>query len=408
MDAASKFVKSLLRLLPGRRAEVYLSHMLSPWFSEYWVFPNPMFRGNEIADAILIWGDVAFLIQIKSREGIHSSVDWGKRKVKIEKERINKWAALLKTESISLKNKFRKIPFPKEDIKSYYGLIVLNHLSEPYEIKDIPPEDDKVAIQAISLLDLNDLLRFINTPWDLVIYFESRWRLSQIAPVKVHNENEVFWLNLELIRREMSKDKSAAEAQKYYDFFSLAVQTVDKELQLDDPRLRNYAASYLIDASIGGQLIKASRDEKGNYVLDGKFILLTKAIEVLTEMSRLRRAFYGSMFLEQAEKARASGEVEYKTGRSPKREILYGFIVTDEVGQDLKDLLGAIAAKTLVENSLYEGIFIAAPAQNILRVYEEIESWFLKDRKEQNEFDTIEILQSTLLYINLKKIEKNS
>jgi len=403
MDPFDKSLKSLMRLRVGRRTELVLSYMLSPWFSGYWLFPNPKFRGKEIADAILIWGDVAFIIQAKTREGIHSDLDWARSKINIEKRRINEWVALLKTESIPLRNKYRTIPFPKEEIKWYYGLIILNHHSEPYEIDDILPLDKDVAIQAISLLDLSNLLKYINTPWDLINYFEARSRLSKVTPVRVHQEAEVFWQNLEHMRYEMSADVSEAEAKKHYDFFSLASEAVNQELEPGDPRLGQYAPSYLIDAAIGGQLARAPKDKKGNFVIDGRFKLLTKAVEVLTEMGRLRRAFYGRMLLEQAEKAQASGHYEYETGRSPKRKILYGFIVTDMVGKELEDLMGIIAVKTLIANSLYEGIFIAAPAQNILSIYKNIESWFIRDHKKSSEADTMEGLRSTILYINLKK-----
>lgn len=92
----NRLIKRWKKIDVGRRTEVVLSHLLYPWFSGYWIFPNPKFKGKEIADALLIWGDVLFIIQIKTGKGIESDIEWAKSEIAEDKERIIKWEERLK------------------------------------------------------------------------------------------------------------------------------------------------------------------------------------------------------------------------------------------------------------------------------------------------------------------------
>ena len=72
MDEDEKITeKALLRIKKrpvGYRSEDFVNYFLSPWFSGYWAFPKPKYKGGEIADSLLLWGDVAFLIEVKDSE----------------------------------------------------------------------------------------------------------------------------------------------------------------------------------------------------------------------------------------------------------------------------------------------------------------------------------------------------
>jgi len=400
-----KLVARWLKLPEGKRSESVLNHLLLPWFSGYWIFPNPKFKGEEIADALLLWGDVLFIIQIKTRKGIKSDIKWAENKISEEKARIAKWIDRLKSEeSIILRNKFREIEFPRDKVKYYYGLVVLNHHSDPYDANEFLYKGNEpldIPIQVISLVDIHQLLRYINTPWDLVIYFESRSRLSHKTSLKVHQEDVAFSMNLEHIYHESAYDIGKDEADKCNEFMDVTIKAINGNLKEGDPGLRQYAVSFLIDASIGGQLNRAPKDKKGNFIIDNKFVMLTKAVEVLSEMSRLRRAFYGEIFLKQAEIALNTGNDEYEVGRSTKRGISYGFLATSKSGKELEDFLGPIAMSTLADHGNYEGIFIAAPPENVFSLYQTFSGWFTGDKGGFLLPTEIETLQSTILYIDL-------
>lgn len=402
-----KTIRRIKKLPYGRRGEEFVNYFLAPWFSGYWAFPLPKYKGAEIADSLLLWGDVVFLIQIKERKGILSSIGWARKKIIEDNRRISEWVERLKNEeSITLRNKYREIVFPRSEIKWYYGLIVLNHHSEPYDPNEFliaNQGEHKVAVQIMSLADLYHLLRYFNTPWDFINYFESRFRLSQKISLRVHQEREVYNLNLEHMYQEMMNDIGKKEADKWNEFMDISVNAVNGDLKFADPGMRRYASSFLIDASIGGRINKAQKDSKGNFIIDNKFIMLTKAVEVLSEMSRLRRSFYGEMFLKVAEKALATGNDEYEIGRSPKRGISYGFVATNKVGIDLEEYLGEIAMSMLTNHNNLEGIFIAAPPDNIFNMYQKISGWFTNNKNILFLSDKIEMLQSTILYINLRR-----
>ena len=401
-----KVLRRIKKKPAGYRSEEFVNYFLSPWFSGYWTFPNPKHKGGEIADSMLLWGDVAFLVEVKERKGIKSTIDWAKHRIAEDKAKILYWAKLLKTEGgIILKNNYREIEFPRQDIKYYYGLIVLNHHSDPYDANEFlykNSSDKKVAMQVISLADIFYLLRYINTPWDFVNYFESRFRLSQESSIKVHQEGQVFGLNLAHMYHEMEHDIGKDQADKWDKFMSIAINATNGDLKDGDPGLRRYASSFLIDASIGGQLDRTPKDKRGNFIIDRKFVLLIKAVEVLSEMSRLRRAFYGELFLKQAEKALKTGNDEYEVGRSPKRARSYGFAATNKSKKALEDFLGSIAISTLANHENYEGIFIAAPPENIFTMYKTFSGWFAVDKGGLIQPGEKETLQSTILYIDLR------
>jgi len=71
----NRTIERLKKMSIGLRTEVFLNHFLLPWFLGYWAFPNPKFKGEEIADAFLLWGDVIFIIQIKARESEKTDIN---------------------------------------------------------------------------------------------------------------------------------------------------------------------------------------------------------------------------------------------------------------------------------------------------------------------------------------------
>jgi hypothetical protein len=393
-----KVLRRIKKKPAGYRSEDFVNYFLAPWFSGYWTFPNPKHKGGEIADSLLLWGDVAFLVEVKEREGIKSNIDWAKHRIAEDKAKILYWVERLKTEEcIILRNNYREIEFPRQEIKYYYGLIILNHLSDPYDANRYlyeNPSDKKVAIQVISLADIFLLMRYINTPWDFVNYFESRSRLSQKTSIEVHQEGQVFALNLAHMFHEMEHDIGRDQANKWDEFMGIAIKATNGDLKNGDPGLRRYASSFLIDASIGGQLNRAPKDKSGNFIIDRKFVLLIKAVEVLSEMSRLR--------IKQAEKALKTGNDEYEVGRSPQRGRSYGFVATNKSEKALEDFLGSIAISTLANHENYEGIFIAAPPKNIFTMYKTFSGWFANDKGGFLEPDEMETLRATILYIDLR------
>jgi hypothetical protein len=382
-----------------------LNYFLTPWFSGYWTFPNPKYKSEEICDALLIWGDVVFIIQVKTRKGIKSDGEWAKYKIKEEKERILRWVQRLKKEeSIILRNKYREIVFPREEIKWYYGLVVLNHVSDPYDANEFLKEDSseqELAIQAISLVDIYNLMKYINTPWDFVNYLESRYRLSQKTSIKVHEEGNNFGQNLSRMFHEAKEDIGEEHADKWDKFMDITIKAVNGDFQEGDPDLRRYASSFLIDSVIGGVLYKAQRDKHGNCIINDEFKLLIKSVEKLTEMNRLIRSFWGERFLIEAEKALASGETEYVTGQSPGRKMAYGFVATDKLNDERVALIKSVAREALVKNDKREGVIVAASPANIFATYQMFISWFTRGKSDYLKTNRIETLDSTILYIFL-------
>ena len=98
-----------------------------------------------------------------------------------------------------------------------YALAVLNHVSAPFDPVEIAPEiaDFGVPLHVLSFVDFYNIARVLDTPVDLIGYFEVRAQI--LVPTfkpKVHDEQPVFEFYLkhfeELTSRLASRSTAAA------------------------------------------------------------------------------------------------------------------------------------------------------------------------------------------------------
>lgn len=106
---------------------------------------------------------------------------------------------------IHLKNIRRgELVYARDRKRFTYGLVVLNHVSKPFVAGEVAGGllEADFPIHVLSLFDFYNLARVLDTPADLIGYFEMR--ADVLVPTlqpRVHEEKPVFEYYLEHLER---------------------------------------------------------------------------------------------------------------------------------------------------------------------------------------------------------------
>ena len=124
-----------------------------------------------------LWDDVLFLIEAKTREGRGPGSDaWIRNRLKDAAESLSRRKGMLQRGDVKeLRNPYHGlVAWNPDRIKFYYGIILINHISEPYEPRDLAPNVfrcSELPLQVFSLFDFAELVRFQSTANDFLDYY---------------------------------------------------------------------------------------------------------------------------------------------------------------------------------------------------------------------------------------------
>src|SRR6476620_7347636 len=118
---------------------------------------------------------------------------------------------------------------------------------------------------------------------------------------------------------------------------------------------------------------KADQDATGKRVGSKQHDTLIKAVEMLADLSRIRRARYGSLWLDCAQQCIAPRREVHKSGHSPTRNRSYFFHARHNLDFNEEKLL-VIAAEKLASDNTSLVVGLSATAENIIHTYESIRS----------------------------------
>lgn len=197
----------------GDATEDEVQRCVESAFSPLFVFRAPRKDEDqkEVTDVLVPWDDVALIIQVKAQAVGASGADsgnslrWAKKNLsKAGRQVAGAVRAIHDGRMTHMENPLRgRAPFPSQEIKWLYGVIVLHHVSPPYDPFQLVPDlqQTTVPLHVLSFRDFQNLAYFLDTPVDLVNYLEERSSvlLPTLKP-QVHGEEAVFryWLsNLE-------------------------------------------------------------------------------------------------------------------------------------------------------------------------------------------------------------------
>jgi len=370
----------LLSLPPGKRTNAVLQLLLDPVVFGYWLFGEPRHKGVEIADTLMLCDDAALLFEAKTRtKPARDDASWIRSKLSEAIGQVNERARMLKDGRVSeLRNRWRGVlTWDPSAVKWYYGVVVMNHQSKPYDPLELAAEAykaSKIPVQVFSLLDLAELLRVVNTAVDFLVYYSLRWAYIKRFKTFVHKEFDTYRGVLsywdELAPHASSRLPSKKEMLDARDF---QVRMTRALLKTNDAAAEDYRAlaeSFLLDIAIGSLVQKARKDGSGKRVGSAQHRSIIEIVAALAELCRRRRAFYARLWREAAQESRKAGQDAWRSRHSAqrRRSYVFGAFRGGDEGREHELVTRAIVA--MARNGTTSCAAVGADAKRIEATFE--------------------------------------
>jgi hypothetical protein len=334
----------------------FVEHAFSPDF----VFRSPQHlkggKHKETTDVFVLFDDVALAIQVKAQalnaDGTPATEDpgWTKRNLEKAVSQVKGAIRTIKTGRIvRLENDRRgAVQFSTDMFRYVYGLIVMNHVSAPFDAREIVPELASVGhpVHVLSFADFYNLNLVLDTPHDLIGYLEMRTDL--LLPTfhpKVHQEQPVFEYYLDHFEDLTSFRAKQRGDERPPELFTEHGQALR---QIYRGEYADLEPSYFIDNIINWthQLDDGSAapvdSAKRDYVAVATY---------LGRLVRSRRAYIGKAFLEAIRHAGQTHEDDFAQFSSHRRGECLLFLASTcadherkQRNKDLLDLLWLLKA----------------------------------------------------------------
>jgi hypothetical protein len=178
---------------PGDYEEKWTQWFLERSFFRDFVYRNPpKKKGQELADAVVLFGDVALMVQVKAQIGKHDSISWATEKLLEAFNQLSKtYDSLVSGQVKQLKNElYGEIPFDPKDYPHRIGLVILAHDSPPYVATALVPGILTAAfpVHVFSLKDFSTVASRFDTAGDLVTFLELRQEIAAKEEYRVQDE----------------------------------------------------------------------------------------------------------------------------------------------------------------------------------------------------------------------------
>jgi hypothetical protein len=172
---------------------------LSQWFLEKsffrdFVYRNPRGRkkGQELADAVVLFDDVVLMVQVKTQCGAHEPLAWATEKMlEAFKQLCATNDSLVGGHIKSLQNDFHgAIEYQPSAYPNRIGLLILAHESTPYVAAELAPEllTPDFPVHVFSLRDFAMVARRFDTAGDMITFLEVRGDVANKETFYVQDE----------------------------------------------------------------------------------------------------------------------------------------------------------------------------------------------------------------------------
>ncbi len=165
---------------PGTYEEKWSQWFLERSFFRDFVYRNPRGkkRGQELADAVVLFDDVALMVQVKAQCGQHDPMSWATEKLlEAFKQLCKTHESLVGGHIKKLRNDFYgEIEFDPKRYPNRIGLIILALNSAPFMAAKLAPEilAADFPIHVFSLKDFATVASRFDTAGDLITFLELR------------------------------------------------------------------------------------------------------------------------------------------------------------------------------------------------------------------------------------------
>jgi len=179
---------------PGTYEERWTQWFLERSFFRDFVYRNPRGKkkGQELADAVVLFDDVVLMVQVKAQCGKHDPMSWATEKLlEALKQLRNTHASLVGGDIKKLRNDFYgDIEFDPKAYPNRIGLLILAHDSDPYVAAKLAPEilTAGFPIHVFSLKDFAMVASRFDTAGDLITFLEMRGDVATKEPFSVQAE----------------------------------------------------------------------------------------------------------------------------------------------------------------------------------------------------------------------------
>lgn len=342
----------------------FVEHALSPDF----VFRSPQHlkggKHKETTDAFVLFDNIAFAIQVKAQalnaDGTPADDDpnWTKRHLKKAVSQVRGAIRTIKGgQIVRLENRRRgAVQFSTDMFRYVYGLIVMNHASSPYHAPAIAPDLAKEGhpVHVLSFADFVNLARVLDTPIDLLNYFEVRTQvLIPTLNPRVHEERAAFELylgrfeELQALHAELHGEERSPELFREHGDMLRRIYSGDSS---------ELGPSYFVDNIIdwSHQIDESSPSPFENGERD--YVAIATHLASLT---RPRRAYIGKAFRDSIERAGENEEDDFAHFSSGRRDECLLFVASNrpdaarkERNEDLLRLLWLLKATRKVRRAM--------------------------------------------------------
>jgi hypothetical protein len=179
---------------PGTYEEKWSQWFLERSFFRDFVYRNPRGKkkGQELADALVLFDDVVLMVQVKSQHGRHDPMSWATEKLlEAFKQLCRTHENLVDGHIKKLENDFYgETEFDPKSYPNRIGLIILAHNSAPYVAANLAPEilTAGFPIHVFSLSDFATVASRFDTAGDLITFLELRGDIAARELFSVQDE----------------------------------------------------------------------------------------------------------------------------------------------------------------------------------------------------------------------------
>lgn len=203
---------------PGVYEEKWTQWFLERSFFRDFVYRNPQKKkGQELADAVVLFDDVVLMVQVKAQCGQHEAMAWATEALLKAFSQLSKThQSLVSGDVKKLKNDFYgETPFDPKSYPNRIGLIILAHQSQPYIAAKLAPEILKAPfpIHVFSLSNFAIVASRFDTAGDLITFLELRGDIAEKELFYVQNETDNINRMIPQVKEVLQKHMSPSSPE---------------------------------------------------------------------------------------------------------------------------------------------------------------------------------------------------
>jgi len=179
---------------PGTFEEKQAQWFLELSFFRDVLFRNPPSKGGkgELADAVVLHGDLALMVQVKTQVSSRPPHTWARKAIAEALEQLGFTNRMLAEGHVkTLRGEtLGELPFDPSKSPNRWGLIILDQPADPFDPGELVPDvvSAPFPVQVYSLADFKMITERFDTAGDLIGYLEMRDAFRSSLKARVHEE----------------------------------------------------------------------------------------------------------------------------------------------------------------------------------------------------------------------------